>query len=89
MSDMDDVLTALDDGDDRPAPETVVPGNVDVTATFGDAVVRVRTVDDVVLLTIAGPDGMATARLSELDADLLGDLLSKAERDLIRTRRDR
>jgi hypothetical protein len=73
-------------GDDPvPYVPVAVPGNVDVTAKLGTAVVRVATVDDRVVLTISGADGMATAKFSRHDSVLLGNLLARAEDDL-RTR---
>lgn len=83
--DWSDILTELNDGDEprRPAPPTPVPGNVDVTSRLTDGtVLRVATSDEFACLTIAGPDGMATAKLTKDAANLLMDMLGAARKDL-------
>lgn len=71
--------------DPGPEPPRPVSGAVDVTAKLGDAVVRVATVDDRVVLTVSGADGLVSVRFSRHDSNLLGNLLDRAEDDL-RTR---
>jgi hypothetical protein len=88
---MDDInLRVLDDDDGEPVrlPEPEPRGNVDMTMRLIDGtVLRVATSGERARLTIAGPDGMATALLSELDAEGLVSILDRATSDIRRTKR--
>jgi len=88
MDDFD--LRVLDDDDGEPVrlPEPEPRGNVNMTMRLNDGtVLRVATNGDRARLTIAGPDGMATAALDSLDIEGIDSMLKCAETDVRRARR--
>lgn len=85
MSDID--LRLADDEDWPPAPAPSIPGHVLVSGTVPDGVWRVAVVDTEIRLTIAGPDGMATLTLDQLNSNLIGNALNAAELDVSRIKR--
>lgn len=94
----DDITEVADEGDDDaydilsaldlsvPAEPVLAPGRVNVTMRLpDDTALRVATTGSEVLFTVAGPDGMATARMSERDAGLLIDMLAAGQADARRS----
>lgn len=92
---MSDDFTSLelidpDDGSWPTPPPAITPGHVDVTSRLADGSTwRVATTTEQVLLTIAGPDGMATLRLAGGDTRVLINVLKASDDDLRQIRMGR